>query len=271
MDKHDPDESRRLAGKRVLVTGAGTGIGREIALEAARQGADVALHYVHEAEGALSAVAAIQEAGRRAVALPADFTRLEAAQEMTRQAIDFLGGLDALVNNAGITMNRPFDAVTPEQFDTLYAVNVRATLIETHGSVVNLASIHAFQGSPQHSVYAGTKGAMVAFTREIGIELALRGVRVNAIAPGAVVVENYYRADPGYDPERAGTQIPCGFAGLPTDIAKVATFLLCDEARYIVGQTLIVDGGTTSWMPFSDAFRQPMTTQFGKGYVPGLD
>jgi glucose 1-dehydrogenase/3-oxoacyl-[acyl-carrier protein] reductase len=188
--------------------------------------------------------------------------------------------LDGLVNNAGITMNMPFERVTPEQFDTLYNVNVRApffltqtalpALIESRGAVVNIASIHAFQGYPEHSVYAGTKGAIVAMTRELAVELALKGVRVNAIAPGSIVVEGYYKANPDFDPEAAGRLIPCGFIGQPEDVAHAAAFLLSEEARFLVGQTLILDGGTTAWMPFSDAFRQPNTAQFGKGYVPGL-
>jgi len=191
-----------------------------------------------------------------------------------------LGGMDVLVNNAGITMNRPFEKVEPAQFDQLYHVNVRApffltqallpALVEAQGAVINLSSVHAYEGYPEHSVYAGTKGALVAYTRELAIELALQGVRVNAIAPGSVVVENHYKAMPDLDLEAGGRAIPCGFVGEPPDIAKVAVFLASADARYIVGQTLIVDGGTTSWMPFSDAFRQPMGAQFGRGYVPGL-
>jgi glucose 1-dehydrogenase/3-oxoacyl-[acyl-carrier protein] reductase len=270
----------KLEGKRILVTGSDTGIGRAIALGLARDGADVVLHYPHGAEGAASAQAEIRDMGRRAASFHADFNHLDAARQLARQAIEFLGGLDALVNNAGITMNRPFDKVTPEQFDTLYNVNVRAPFFLTQtalpaleasrGAIVNIASIHAFQGYPDHSVYAGTKGAVVAMTRELAIELALRGVRVNAIAPGAVVVENYYKAMPDFDPQAAGTRIPSGFIGTPDDIAHAVAFLISEEARFIVGQTLIVDGGTTAWMPFSDAFRQPNTAQFGKGYVPGL-
>jgi NAD(P)-dependent dehydrogenase (short-subunit alcohol dehydrogenase family) len=270
----------RMAGKRVLVTGSGTGIGREVALEFARQGATVALHYAHSSSGADSAVAAIVQAGGRAVALAADFARLEPVQALAVQALDFLGGLDVLINNAGITMNRPFADVTPEQFDQLYHVNVRApffltqavlpALVAARGAIVNLTSIHAFEGYPEHSVYAGTKGALVAYTRELAVELALQGVRVNAIAPGSTVVENHYKVSPDLDLEAGGRQIPCGFVGQPLDIAKVAVFLASEEARYIVGQTLIVDGGTTAWMPFSDAFRQPMGVQFGRGYVPGL-
>lgn len=272
--------SRRMEGKRVLVTGSGTGIGREVALEFARQGAAVVLHYAHSGEGAASAVASVRQGGGKAEVFAADFARVEEVQRLGAQALAFLGGLDVLVNNAGITMNRPFGQVTPAQFDQLYQVNVRApffltqallpALIASHGAVVNLTSIHAFEGYPEHSVYAGTKGALVAYTRELAVELAPQGVRVNAIAPGSVAVENHYKVNPDLDLEAGGRLIPCGFVGLPLDIARVAVFLASEDARYIVGQTLVVDGGTTSWMPFSDAFRQPMGVQFGRGYVPGL-
>lgn len=272
---------RRMNGKRVLVTGSGTGIGREVALEFAREGATVALHYAHSAEGARSAVEEVRRAGGTATAIRADLSHVEEARRLAAEAVEFLGGLDVLVNNAGITMNRPFEMVTPEQFDTLYHVNVRAQFFLTQsvlpamlrsgrGAIVNMTSIHAIEGHTEHSVYAGTKGAIVAYTRALAIELAPKGIRVNAIAPGAVPVESHLRAAPGSDPKAVGRLIPIGFAGEPRDIAKVAVFLASEDARYIVGQTLVVDGGTTSWMPFSEGFRRPMDAQFGRGYVPGL-
>ena len=269
-----------LKGKKVLVTGAGTGIGRGIAIAFASLGAEVALHYSRSSAGAENAVKEIQERGGRAAAFKADFEKVEPLKEMARQAVDFLGGLDVLVNNAAITMNKPFEQVTVEQFDILYHVNVRAPffltqavlpeLEKSRGTVVNITSIHAFEGYQEHSVYAGTRGAIVAFNRELAIELAPRGIRVNAIAPGSVEVENQHKVIDNFNPEESGRNIPAGFIGQPGDIANVAIFLASPDARYIVGQTLIVDGGTTSWMPFGDGFRQPMNACFGKGYVPGV-
>ncbi|MCX6972500.1 MAG: glucose 1-dehydrogenase [Verrucomicrobia bacterium] len=273
-----------MMGKRVLVTGAGTGIGRGIALAFAREGAAVAVHYSSSPAGAGAVVQEILEGGGKAAAFQADFGQMEPLQSLAGAAVAFLGGLDVVVNNAGITMNRPFAQTTVEQFDLLYAVNVRAPYFLTQallpemeksgGVVINISSIHAYEGYTEHSVYAGTRGAIVSFTRQLAIELGPRGVRVAGIAPGAVPVENHYKSTPGVDLEQAirdvGNTIPCGFAGTPTDIAGVALFLASDAGRYIVGQTLIVDGGTTSWMPFGEQFKQPMTTQFGKGYVPGL-
>jgi NAD(P)-dependent dehydrogenase (short-subunit alcohol dehydrogenase family) len=267
--------------KRVLVTGSGGGIGRAVALEFGRAGADVAIHFLRGKEGAASAVKEIHALGRRAAAFHADLNEVRAAQDMTTAAAEFLGGIDVLINNAGITMNLPFEKVQPEQFDTLYHVNVRAQFFITQralphllqragGVIINISSIHAFQGYPEHSVYAGTKGAIVAYTRELAIELAPKGIRVNAIAPGTIEVENYFRAAPGYDPAATGRCIPAGFVGKPEDVAHAAIFLASPEARFIVGQTLVIDGGTSAWMPFSEAFRQRNTAQFGSGYVPGI-
>ena len=271
---------KKLKGKRVLVTGSGTGIGREIALEFARQGASVALHYAHSQDGAMSAVKQIKRSGGRAIALRADLASVDAARQLADQAIKFLGGLDVLINNAGITLALPFEEVTPEQFDTLYHVNVRAqffltqtaigALTKCRGTIINVSSIHAIEGNPHHTVYAGTKGAIIAYTRALAIELAPRGVRVNAIAPGCVVVENYKRAVPNLNMNAVARAIPAVFAGQPIDVARAAVFLASDDARYILGHTLIIDGGTTSWMPFNDEFRNPAKTEFGKGYVPGV-
>jgi len=275
----------KLSGRRALVTGSGTGIGREIALEFARQGADVVLHYAHSGQGAASAVAEIRALGRRAEVFQANFDSVDEVQGLATRAIEFLGGVDCLVNNSGITFNKPFLQVTQEQFDVLYHVNVRAQyfLIQsiardmlTHGggAICNLTSIHGLQGAPEHSVYAGTKGAIIAQTRTLGVELAHKGIRLNAIAPGWVTVENYYQAIPGFSEEgareSAKNSVPLGRAGAPLDIAHLAVFLCSDDAEYIIGQTLVADGGTTALMSLISDFRNESASRFGKGYVPGV-
>jgi len=247
----------RLAGKKALVTGSGTGIGLEVALEFARQGADVVLHFAHSGAGAESAVEEIRSLGRRATVFQADFDRLDEVLQLADRAIAFLGRVECLVNNAGITFNRPFLRVTPEQYDRMYHVNVRAQYFLTQrvvqnmlehggGAVCNLTSIHGLQGAPEHSVYAGTKGAIIAHTRTLAVELAHRGIRLNAIAPGWVTVENYYKAIPGFneaDARRAAENaIPVARPGAPLDIARLAAFLCSDEAGFIVGQTIVADG-----------------------------
>jgi NAD(P)-dependent dehydrogenase (short-subunit alcohol dehydrogenase family) len=274
-----------LASKRALVTGSGTGIGREIALEFARSGADVALHYSHHGDGALSAVEEIRTLGRRAEAFRADFNDVKQVQSLCDLAVGFLGGVDCLVNNAGITLNRPFLLVTPEQFDAVYNVNIRAQFFLTQviakdmlkhggGEVCNITSIHGISGAPEHSVYAGSKGAIIAYTRSLAVELAHKGIRVNAIAPGWVTVENYYKNIPGFNDadaaKVAAEKVPLGRSGSKLEIAKLAVFLCSDDSGYVVGQTIIADGGTTALMSLISDFRGQSTATFGKGYVPGM-
>jgi NAD(P)-dependent dehydrogenase (short-subunit alcohol dehydrogenase family) len=278
-------ESPKLSGKRALVTGSGTGIGREIAVEFARQGADVVLHYAHHTEGAHIAEEQIKALGRRTISIQADFDKLDEVKRLAEEAIAFLGGIDCLVNNAGISFNKPFAEVTPEQFDLLYHVNVRAGFFLTQsisedmlrhggGTVCNITSIHGLSGAPEHSVYAGTKGAIIAQTRSLSVELAHRGIRVNAIAPGWVTVENYYKAIEGFDEKAArldaADKVPLGRSGEKVEIAKLAAFLCSEDSGYIVGQTIVADGGTVSLMSLISDFRHRSSAKFGKGYVPGV-
>ena len=274
----------KLAGKRALVTGAGTGIGREIALEFARQGADVALHYFNEL-GVHSAVREVRAMGRRAIALQADFRRVDAAVRLADRAVKFLGGIDCLVNNAGITMNKPVMRVKRQQFDVLLGVNLRSPFFLTQrviehmlkgggGAICNLASLHGLAGAPEHTIYAATKGAIIAWTRTLGVEVAHRGIRVNAIAPGWITVENYFKAIPGFNLRRARldakNKVPVARYGVPLDIAKLAAFLCSEDAGFIVGQTMVADGGSGSLMSLMTNFRAKSSMRFGIGYVPGI-
>jgi NAD(P)-dependent dehydrogenase (short-subunit alcohol dehydrogenase family) len=274
----------KLAGKRALVTGAGTGIGLEIALEFGRQGADVVLHYSHAPEAAESASREIQGMGQRATTIKADFTDEDASTRLGDATLAFLGGIDCLVNNAGITFNTPFLKVQPQVLDTLFDVNFRTPFLLTQrlcepmvkqgsGSICNLASIHGLQGAPEHSVYAATKGAIIACTRVLAVELGYKGIRVNAIAPGWISVEGHAKAIPGFDlkqaAEDARNKVPAARFGAPLDVAKLATFLCSDDAGFITGQTIVVDGGTTSLMSLISDFRAESTNRFGAGYMPG--
>ena len=278
-------DTGKAGGKRVLVTGSGTGIGKEIGLEYIRQGAQVAFQYNRSADGAMSAVEEAGRIGGVAEAFHADISNVEEVQNLADQAIQFLGGIDILINNAGITFNKPFLEVTLDQFNLIYYVNIRAQFFLTQkvvanmisqkkGAICNITSIHGVSGASEHSVYAGTKGAIIAYTRSLSIELAHRGIRVNAIAPGWVNVENYYKVIPGFNEaeanEKAKDIVPIARPGRPLDIAKLAVFLCSDDAEYIVGQTIIADGGTTSLLSLMTDFRKKSDSKFGTGYVPGV-
>jgi NAD(P)-dependent dehydrogenase (short-subunit alcohol dehydrogenase family) len=269
----------RVKGKRVLVTGAGTGIGRGIALELGKNGADVAIHYSHDSDPVAAIADEIRAAGSRATTIKADFRQWDVEQPLVDEAIRFLGGIDVLVNNAGITHNLPIEQITQVHFETLINVNLRAQMFLTkavaptmarqgRGAIINLASVHAYAAMTEHSVYAATKAAIVAFTRVSGLELIQKGIRVNAIAPGWVRVENQERAlGAEFDWDREAVAIPAGFVGQPRDIARIVMFLCSDDARYFVGQTLVADGGQISIMPATGDFRVPRPQRFGTQYV----
>lgn len=271
----------RMTGRRVLVTGAGIGIGRGVALEFAKEGAAVALHYAHSRAGADTAVAEIRQAGGTACVLPADFRDAEAARALPGRAADALGGLDVVVNNAGITMNQPFLETTVEQYDTLFDVNIRAMFFVTQGAtelmlaggggaVVNLSSVHAYGAMVEHAVYAATKTAIVGFTRTLALELIPRNIRVNCIAAGWVFGENHRKVHgDDFDVAAAGKTMPAGFIGEPRDIGRLAIFLASDESRYLIGQTILCDGGQSIVLPCTGDFRTPEALVWGQGYVSG--
>jgi len=246
-----------LSGRRALVTGSGTGIGQGIARELARQGADVAIHYAHSADGAESLRAEIAQAGRRVTVLPADLSRPQACRRLVDDTVAALGGLEILVNNSGVTKTRDPLALTDAEYDELFDVNVRAAymcsqravphLSRRGGAIVNVSSIHGGAGFPGHAAYAATKGALNAFTRALAVDLAPKRIRVNAVAPGLIEVPRYLDM-PGYSREGTAARVPWGRMGEPADVAHVVAFLVSPAADYVTGQLLYVDGGINARM-----------------------
>ena len=252
-----------LTGKRALITGVDRGgIGQGIALELARQGAVVVCHYPYSDEGAAATVAQIQAAGGTASAVQGDFTQSAAVcAHVVDAAANLLGGLDVLVNNAGLTETRPLADITPAHYEKLFAINVRSQIFCAQraltymqeaggGAIINLASVHTHAGVPDYAVYAATKGAVAALTRHLAVELAPQKVRVNAIAPGLIEVPRYFEDIPDYNPAVFEASVPWGRLGVPADIGQMAAFLASNAADFVTGQTIYVDGGTSAYMSF---------------------
>lgn len=264
--------ANNLEGKLALVTGGGTGIGRGVALELARQGADVALSYATSSQGALEAVEEINKIGRRAIAIKADLRQVPECLRLVDEATAFLGGLDGLVSNAGVTATIKFLDMNEEKFDRIFNLNIRGEyfcaqqavrhmlkrgeeLRRLHperpwagASIVNISSVHGFVGCAGHSAYAGTKGAINAFSRELAVELCPQHIRVNVVAPGSIEVPSYFTLDPNYNREEGNKMVPWGRVGLPADVGYLAAYLLSDASEFMTGQVIYFDGGLTAKM-----------------------
>jgi 3-oxoacyl-[acyl-carrier protein] reductase len=245
----------RLAGKVALVTGAQQGIGKAIALAYGHEGASVVVNYLDDQAAAEAITTQIRASGREAVPVAGDVSRLADVQRMV-EAGTALGGIDIVVNNAGIFPRVAFLDMTENQWDAVLDVNLKGTFFCSQavarqmvargqgGVIITLASGAAFRSSPRGVHYVSSKAGIVGFTRAAALELAPHRIRVNAIAPGTTDT-----AQPRYgmseaELQAAGRQIPLGRLGTPEDVADLAVFLASEEARHITGQTIHVNGGS---------------------------
>jgi NAD(P)-dependent dehydrogenase (short-subunit alcohol dehydrogenase family) len=245
----------RLEGRRAVITGGDSGIGRAVAIAFAREGADVLISGLEsEAEDAEETARLVREAGRKAVLCLGDLTREEQCAEVVDRAVAELGGIDILVNNAAYQMAQPggIADVTTEQFDRVMKTNLYAMFwlckkalphMEAGATIVNTSSIQSRQPSPELLDYATTKAGIVAFTQGLAGQLAQQGIRVNSVAPGPIWTPLIPATMDEDKVESFGEQTPMGRAGQPAELASAFVFLASPESSYVTGEVLGVTGG----------------------------
>jgi 3-oxoacyl-[acyl-carrier protein] reductase len=244
---------KALEGKNAFITGATRGIGKGIALEYARQGANVALTFLKEGDLGTGLKEEIESHGVRCIGIQADASNFEATQAAIDITVGTFGSLDILVNNAGITMDNLLLRMSEDQFDTVIRVNLKSAFNSTKavlktmlkqrsGSIINISSIVGVTGNAGQANYAASKAGMIAFTQSTAKEVGSRGIRANAVAPGFITTEMTGHL-PEAELKRWLDSIPLQRAGTVQDIADICVFLGSDKSGYITGQTLHVNGG----------------------------
>ncbi len=248
-------QSKKLAGKVAVVTGASKGIGAAIAKHIAAEGAAVVVNYASSKAGADKVVAEITGAGGEAVAVQADVAKKADIERLFAETKRTFGALDILVNNAGIYEFSPLEGITEEHFHKQFNLNVLGLIlasqaaarlfVSTGGSIINISSVVSSLAFPNASVYSGTKGAVDAITRSLASELGPRRIRVNAIRPGMVETEGTRAAgiDESEMKKQVQAQTPLGRLGQPDDISGTAVFLASADSSWITGETFVIAGG----------------------------
>ena len=249
--------SDRLKGKVALITGADSGIGRAVAALFAREGADVAILYLCEHDDAAKTKGIVEKEGRRAITIAGDIGDRQFCEQAVKRAVDQLGKLDVLVNNAGEQHNdQDIEDITEDQLKRTFQTNIFGMFFLTQAAlphlgqgsaIINTTSETMYAGSKHLLDYSATKGAITAFTRSLALNLVKKGIRVNAVAPGPIwtPLNPFGGQDPKKIPE-FGKSTPMGRPGQPNEVAPSFLFLACEDGSYMTGQVLHPDGGDTT-------------------------
>jgi NAD(P)-dependent dehydrogenase (short-subunit alcohol dehydrogenase family) len=243
----------RLQDKVALITGADSGIGRAVAIAYAREGADVLCSYLEEDDDAAETKRWVEEAGRRCITVPGDVGDRDHCVALVERAVEELGGLDVLVNNAAFQMAyESFLEIPPDEIDFVFRTNIISMFhlcqaavpkMPEGSTIVNTTSIQAAQPSPQLLHYAATKGAISTFTKGLAQEVAERGIRVNAVAPGPIWTPLVVMSFPAEKNAQFGADTPLGRPGQPGELAPIYVFLATEDSQYISGEVVGATGG----------------------------
>lgn len=253
-DNNLAGKAQRLPGKKALITGGDSGIGRAVALAYAKEGADVAVMYLDEHEDAEETKKLIEQEGGKCLLIAGDIGDENFCKESVRKVVDKFGGLDILVNNAAEQhMQTSLKDISAEQLERTFRTNVfsmfyltKAALehMKRGASIINTTSITAFRGEPTLIDYSSTKGAILAFTRALSGSLAEEGIRVNGVAPGPIWTPLIPASFPSDKVEGFGSTTPLGRPGQPDELAPGFVYLASDDSSYVTGQVLHINGGT---------------------------
>ncbi|MFC1937162.1 3-oxoacyl-[acyl-carrier-protein] reductase [Chloroflexota bacterium] len=257
LEVQQKEQSMDLSNRVAIVTGSGRGIGREIALKLAEVGATVVVNDI--ADTVNDVVGEIRGMGRQALGVVANATAAEEVVGLVDKTMSAYGKVDILVNNVGITRDQLLMRMSDDDWDSVLTVNLRTVFLCTRavlrlmikqrwGRIVSLASVVGIVGNPGQANYASSKAGIIGFTRTIAKEVASRGITVNAVAPGFIDTEMTRQLSEEWR-EQLKSRIPVGYLGTPRDVAEAIAFLVSEEARYITGQVLNIDGGLAgAWM-----------------------
>ncbi|EPB8220273.1 SDR family oxidoreductase [Clostridium perfringens] len=254
FDNPDYKGSGKLKGKSVLITGGDSGIGRAVSIAFAKEGANIVISYLYENDDAETTKKYVEKYGGKCYLVPGDISNKNFCEKLVRFTVETLGGIDVLINNAGVQFpQNNINCISQEQLELTFKINIFSMFYLTQealkymkrgSTIVNTTSVTAYQGKENLIDYSSTKGAVVTFTRSLSQSLAKHGIRVNAVAPGPIWTPLIVSSFSEEEVARFGSDVPMKRAGQPFELAPAYVYLASDDSSYVTGQVLHVNGGT---------------------------
>ena len=254
FDNPDYKGSGKLKGKSVLITGGDSGIGRSVSIAFAKEGANIVISYLYENDDAETTKKYVEKYGGKCYLVPGDISNKNFCEKLVRFTVETLGGIDVLINNAGVQFpQNNINCISQEQLELTFKINIFSMFYITQealkymkrgSTIVNTTSVTAYQGKENLIDYSSTKGAVVTFTRSLSQSIVKKGIRVNAVAPGPIWTPLIVSSFSEEEVARFGSDVPMKRAGQPFELAPAYVYLASDDSSYVTGQVLHVNGGT---------------------------